>query len=216
MASRVVSGFAPPPIRCARAYRASTMAMWDSRRRRNPHFETNVSKIAGAGNEEEEGEGALGWKAWEFGEAPWAKGGEPWDPSSGKRLPKKKRWRGGGGGGREEGAVGELGEEEEEEDLKEETHVSDVAAATACLARFATPARLQRLREIVERRTAHVAFVFENPSNPNNMWACLRSLDAFGVQNAHLVVDPKHYRKAHRMAQAKSAMGGWVGWIRFG
>lgn len=177
-----------PPIR-ARAYR-STTALWDTRRRRNPHFETNVSKTAGGpgAEQEEDGEGALGWKAWEFGEA----------------LPQKKRRR-----LRAEGdeAAGE--EEEGEEDLKEETHVSDVAAATACLAKFATPARLQRLREIVERRTAHVAFVFENPSNPNNMWACLRSLDAFGVQNVHLVVDPEHYRKAHRLVQAKSAMGGF-------
>lgn len=187
----------------ARGYRASATALWDTRRRRNPHFETNVSK-GGVTLGSEPAEGELGWKAWEFGEAPWAKGDEDWDPTTGRQGPKKKarRRRGGAGEGRGEG-----GEEEEEEDLKEETRVSDVAAATACLAKFATPARLERLRTIVERRTEHVAFVFENPSNPNNMWACLRSLDAFGIQNVHLVVDPEHYRKPHRLAQAKSAMG---------
>jgi hypothetical protein len=188
----------PPPARAPaaaqhRGYRASTTALWDTRRKRNPHFQTNVVKKSAGEGGEGEGEGELGWKAWEFGEAPWAKGNEDWDPATGKQGPKKKRKR--------------PLTPEEEEDLKEETRVSDVAAATACLAKFATPARLQRLREIVERRTQHVAFVFENPSNPNNMWACLRSLDAFGVQNVGVVVDPEHYRKPHRAAQAKSAMG---------
>lgn len=73
-------------------------------------------------------------------------------------------------------------EGEAEEDKEEEKQVDDVAAATACLARFCTEKRLQRLRDIVGKRTQHATFVFENTANPNNLWACLRSLDAFGIQ----------------------------------
>ena len=30
---------------------------------------------------------------------------------------------------------------------------------------------------------------FERPSNPSNVWACLRTIDAFGCQDVHIVED---------------------------
>jgi len=130
---------------------------------------------------------------WEFGiNAGWAK------DQAGRKLRTKRRE----GGGLE-------GEEGEENDDGEEADslVKDVAAATKCLSGFCTDARLQRLRNIVDKRTGSIQFVFENVANPNNLWACLRSLDAFGVQYAHVICDAAHYRKPHKLAQAKSAVG---------
>ena len=34
-----------------------------------------------------------------------------------------------------------------------------------------------------------------------------RSMDAFGLQYAHVITDPAEYTKPHRLAQAKSAAG---------
>jgi len=130
---------------------------------------------------------------WEYGiNAGWAK-------EHAGRKPRPKR--------REDGEL--EGEEGGENDDGEEADslVKDVAAATKCLSGFCTDARLERLRDIVDKRTGSVHFVFENVANPNNLWACLRSLDAFGVQYAHVIVDAAHYRKPHRLAQAKSAVG---------
>jgi len=49
-----------------------------------------------------------------------------------------------------------------------------VRAAINTLSRFVTPQRMDKLQAVLGNRTQHVTFVFENPSNPNNVWACLR------------------------------------------
>jgi hypothetical protein len=52
-----------------------------------------------------------------------------------------------------------------------------------------TPDRLYRLQEIAAKRTNRVRFLFENPSNTNNVWAAVRTLDSFGVQNVDIVME---------------------------
>ncbi len=167
-----------------RPYHRSLVVAHDSRRKRRPHY-----LPTGPAGED-------GFDHWEFGLNPG------WGEEHTGRTPKLKKTRRGGGAEEEEKA----GDEEEavEED---ERFVDDIGAATACLSNFCLDARLERLREIAGKRTGSVRFVFENVANPNNLWACLRTIDAFGVQYVHVVVDAAHYRKPHRLAQAKSAMG---------
>jgi tRNA (guanosine-2'-O-)-methyltransferase len=50
-----------------------------------------------------------------------------------------------------------------------------------------TEARRARLQAALAARSDHVAFVFERMVDPHNLSAALRSLDAFGFQDVHLV-----------------------------
>ena len=51
-------------------------------------------------------------------------------------------------------------------------------------------ARRARLREVIGRRLASVAVVFDGPYDPHNGAAVLRSCEAFGVQRLHVVERP--------------------------
>jgi tRNA (guanosine-2'-O-)-methyltransferase len=53
-----------------------------------------------------------------------------------------------------------------------------------------TEARRQRLREVIGRRLASVAAVFDGPYDPHNGAAVVRSCEAFGVQRLHVVERP--------------------------
>lgn len=56
-----------------------------------------------------------------------------------------------------------------------------------CLEPLLTEKRVRRMREVLSRRTDHVAFVFENMVDPHNLSAVLRSMDALSFQDAHLI-----------------------------
>jgi tRNA (guanosine-2'-O-)-methyltransferase len=55
---------------------------------------------------------------------------------------------------------------------------------------FVTEARRARLREVIARRLASVAVVFDRPYDPHNGAAVIRSCEAFGVQRLHVVERP--------------------------
>jgi hypothetical protein len=81
----------------------------------------------------------------------------------------------------------------------DEGRVADVGAAIETLSKFCTPERLERLRSIANLRTRHAQFVFENPSNPNNVWACLRWVIHYGparfisfIGARRLIAAPSH------------------------
>jgi len=97
---------------------------------------------------------------------------------------------------------------DEKYDCEEKTEgIEVIEEAIHVLEPFITQARIQKINNVLDHRTTHSCFVFENPSNPSNVWACLRSLDTFGVQNANLIVDPAEYDREHRLANMKVAMG---------
>lgn len=50
-----------------------------------------------------------------------------------------------------------------------------------------TPERQQRFAEVLETRTRRIAVVLENLSQSHNASACLRSCDAFGIQDVHVI-----------------------------
>lgn len=54
------------------------------------------------------------------------------------------------------------------------------------------PRRIARMRSVLAERSDHIAFVFERMTDPHNLSAALRSLDAFGFQAAHWIApDPE-------------------------
>mmetsp|Transcript_30677 Transcript_30677/g.61273 ORF Transcript_30677/g.61273 Transcript_30677/m.61273 type:complete len:535 (+) Transcript_30677:97-1701(+) len=81
--------------------------------------------------------------------------------------------------------------------------------------------RLERIDSVLSQRTRHTRFLFENPSNPSNVWACLRTLDSFGIQYVDVVVDSEQYQGKAAVNQKRgmrTAMGSacWMTVRQFG
>merc|ERR1712129_79410 len=56
----------------------------------------------------------------------------------------------------------------------------------------------------------NIRFLFENPANPSNVWACLRTIDSFGIQNVDVVLDSSMYSGKLALIQKtgmRTAMG---------
>ena len=89
----------------------------------------------------------------------------------------------------------EWGEEVPPEEVEErlwtpEDLDSDVVRrATSILRGFCSEERYAQFRAIAALRTSRVSVAFERPSNPHNVWACLRTVDAVGIQQVDLVLD---------------------------
>ena len=64
---------------------------------------------------------------------------------------------------------------------------SSIHIAISLLSPFLTSPRLAKLNDVLSRRDLDTIFLFENPTNPSNVYACLRTLDSFGIQNSHVI-----------------------------
>jgi len=85
-----------------------------------------------------------------------------------------------------------------------------VQDATRALLPYIQDTRLERIDEVLSKRTQNCRFLFENPANPSNVWACLRTIDSFGVQHVDLVIDSPRYQGKAALAQKRgmrTAMG---------
>lgn len=69
------------------------------------------------------------------------------------------------------------------------------------LERFAIPARAQRLREGIERRLGNVTVVLDSPHDPHNGAAVLRTADAFGLPEIHVVPNDESFRIGRTVAR---------------
>jgi len=65
--------------------------------------------------------------------------------------------------------------------------LSDYSDAWDLLNQQLTPARRQRMLDVVQKRTAKLRLVVQDVHQPHNVSACLRSADAFGVLNCDVV-----------------------------
>jgi tRNA (guanosine-2'-O-)-methyltransferase len=84
----------------------------------------------------------------------------------------------------------------------------DPALVVRLLEPLVTEARAARLREVIARRLASVATVFDGPYDPHNGAAILRSCEAFGVQRLHVVE-----REGTPFAVARSVTRGAEKWV---
>lgn len=62
------------------------------------------------------------------------------------------------------------------------------------LSRFVTPRRRTRMEQVLDERTRYITVVVEDVYQPHNASAVLRSCDAFGVQDVHIVENRNRYR----------------------
>ena len=85
-----------------------------------------------------------------------------------------------------------------------------IAKAIETLEPWINGDRLERVSGVLKQRTKHSKFLFENPSNPSNVWACLRTIDSFGMQNVDVIIDSGRYAGKQAISQKKgmrTAMG---------
>jgi tRNA G18 (ribose-2'-O)-methylase SpoU len=85
-----------------------------------------------------------------------------------------------------------------------------VQEASLVLSKYVNADRIARIRHVLDQRTVHCRFLFENPANPSNAWACLRTLDSFGIQQVDAVIRSDHYIGRGALTQKRgmrTAMG---------
>jgi rRNA methylases len=85
-----------------------------------------------------------------------------------------------------------------------------VSQATLLLEQYINPDRLERVGSVLRQRTKRSKFLFENPSNPSNVWACLRTIDSFGIQNVDVAMNSGMYSGKQALNQKRgmrTAMG---------
>jgi tRNA (guanosine-2'-O-)-methyltransferase len=85
-----------------------------------------------------------------------------------------------------------------------------VDRATNVLVPFLKPERWDKIQTVLSQRTQNVRFLFENPANPSNVWACLRTLDSFGIQHVDVVMQSSKYKGKAALSQKRgmrTAMG---------
>jgi tRNA G18 (ribose-2'-O)-methylase SpoU len=78
-----------------------------------------------------------------------------------------------------------------------------VRKATVALVALVRPERLAKIKSVLRRRTRNVRFLFENPANPSNVWACLRTIDSFGIQHVDVVLQSHLYRGKAALSQKR-------------
>jgi len=65
---------------------------------------------------------------------------------------------------------------------------------------FITDERRERIEAVLNNRTRHVNVVLEDLYQPNNASAVMRSCDAFGVQDLHVIEDQHRFKPAAGIA----------------
>ena len=85
-----------------------------------------------------------------------------------------------------------------------------VQRATEALEPYINDDRLQRIQSVLKQRTKNCKFLFENPNNPSNVWACLRTIDSFGIQDVDVIIESGMYQGKQALSTKRgmrTAMG---------
>lgn len=83
----------------------------------------------------------------------------------------------------------------------------ELQKAVSILTPYVTDERQQKFEKVLSTRTQSVRFVFENPSNANNVWAALRTLDSFGLQFTDMIFNDESYICQWRKGTMGAALG---------
>lgn len=73
--------------------------------------------------------------------------------------------------------------------------------------------RVLRFQEVVKSRVADTIVVLENPTDPRNLSACLRTIDALGIQS--LATIDRYGGPCDRIATVDKGAGKWLNFRRF-
>ncbi len=80
------------------------------------------------------------------------------------------------------------------------------------LSEYVTPERLTLFDRVLEHRTRYIAVALEDIYQPHNASAVLRSMDCFGLQDAHIIENSNEYRVNPDVALGASK---WLNLIRY-
>jgi tRNA (guanosine-2'-O-)-methyltransferase len=154
----------------------------------------------------------LNWETFDFGASPkWDRRFEAEEGSNGIHVASNN-----------EADLEEMAEREEIADIKlqeeferrhklwQDLDPKVVQKATEILLPFVQPERVERIQSVLKQRTRQSRFLFENPANPSNVWACLRTLDSFGIQHVDVVIQSGKYKGKAALSQKRGmrvAMG---------
>jgi tRNA G18 (ribose-2'-O)-methylase SpoU len=78
-----------------------------------------------------------------------------------------------------------------------------VDRATQVLLPMINGDRVSRIESVLKQRTQQTRFLFENPSNPSNVWACLRTIESFGIQYVDVVIQSSLYKGKAALSQKR-------------
>jgi len=161
-------------------------------------------------DEDEKNGGGLEWESFDFSDSP------KWDPRFQQDGNTIHNFAGGGelndDAIQEEARQDELLATRQREQRKTLHSLSPdiVQKSIAILSPYVQKERYERISDILSKRTRHTQFLFENPTNPSNVWACLRTMDSFGIQHVHIVTESSLYQGKAALLQKqgmRTAMG---------
>ena len=66
---------------------------------------------------------------------------------------------------------------------------------------FMLQKRVRRLRQVVQNRTRNLCVVVDGVHDPHNLSATVRSCDAFGILDLHVVESQARFRVSHKVSQ---------------
>jgi tRNA (guanosine-2'-O-)-methyltransferase len=95
----------------------------------------------------------------------------------------------------------------QDDPLWKRVNLQNIIQSIRTLSEFVSKDRWDKMMTILDNRTDTVRFVFENPSNPSNVWAVLRTLDSFGIQFADIVSNSSSNANSIRLREMKAALG---------
>jgi len=81
------------------------------------------------------------------------------------------------------------------------------------LAPLLTPERRRRIRQILQQRTRYVTLVLDDLYHQHNMSAVVRSCEAFGVQDIHVIETENRFAPSHGVAMGSQQ---WITILRHG
>ena len=89
------------------------------------------------------------------------------------------------------------------------SHLTDdeITRSIEAVSVYVTEERRSKFTKVLGERTNFIRFVFENPINVNNCWACLRTFDSFGLQYSNVITQEETYQSEWRRQTMTSALG---------